>query len=74
MRACDKGSVRTLYTGIKAEEICAKYHELGEDKQQIVFDKEISGADEIRKYKQLLDEGIISQEEFNRKKKQILEF
>lgn len=56
----------------KAEEICAKYHELGEDKQQIVSDKEISGADEIRKYKQLLDEGIISQEEFNRKKKQIL--
>lgn len=31
-----------------------------------------SGADEIRKYKQLLDDGIITQEEFDAKKKQIL--
>lgn len=33
----------------------------------------ISGADEIIKYKTLLDAGIISQEEFDAKKKQILE-
>ena len=32
----------------------------------------ISGADEIMKYKKLLDEGIISQEEFETKKTQIL--
>lgn len=32
----------------------------------------ISSADEIRKYKQLLDEGIISAEEFEEKKKQLL--
>ena len=32
-----------------------------------------SGADEIKKYKELLDMGIISQEEFDNKKKQILE-
>lgn len=32
----------------------------------------ISGADEILKYKKLLDDGIISEEEFNAKKKQIL--
>lgn len=32
----------------------------------------ISGADEILKYKELLDMGIISQEEFDAKKKQIL--
>ena len=32
----------------------------------------ISGADEIVKYKKLLDEGIISQEEFETKKTQIL--
>ena len=31
-----------------------------------------STADEIRKYKQLLDDGIISQEEFDAKKKQLL--
>lgn len=31
-----------------------------------------SSADEIRKFKQLLDEGIISEEEFNLKKKQLI--
>ena len=31
-----------------------------------------SGADEILKYKQLLDMGVISQEEFDAKKKQLL--
>ena len=31
-----------------------------------------SGADDIRKYKQLLDDGIITQDEFNRKKALIL--
>lgn len=32
----------------------------------------VSPADEIRKYKQLLDDGIISQAEFDEKKKQLL--
>lgn len=32
----------------------------------------ISSADEIKKYKELLDSGIISQEEFEAKKKQLL--
>ena len=31
-----------------------------------------SGADEIKKYKELLDSGIITQEEFDAKKKQLL--
>ena len=31
-----------------------------------------SAADEIRKYKQLADDGIISEEEFNSKKKELL--
>lgn len=31
-----------------------------------------SAADELRKYKELLDDGIISQEEFDQKKKQLL--
>ena len=33
----------------------------------------ISDADEILKFKKLLDEGIITQEEFEKKKKQLLE-
>lgn len=32
----------------------------------------VSGADEIRKYKQLLDEGILTEEEFQAKKNQLL--
>ncbi len=32
----------------------------------------VGGADEILKYKELLDDGIISQEEFDAKKRQIL--
>ncbi|WP_342753189.1 SHOCT domain-containing protein [Shouchella clausii] len=31
-----------------------------------------SPADEIRKYKSLFDEGIISEEEFEKKKKELL--
>ncbi|MCQ4637144.1 SHOCT domain-containing protein [Anaerovorax odorimutans] len=31
-----------------------------------------SSADEIRKYKELMDDGIISQEEFEAKKKELL--
>lgn len=34
--------------------------------------QKISEADELRKYKELLDSGVISQEEFDAKKKQIL--
>lgn len=32
----------------------------------------VSGADELTKYKQLMDDGVITQEEFEAKKKQIL--
>lgn len=32
----------------------------------------LSGAEEIKKYKELLDSGIITQEEFDEKKKQLL--
>ena len=34
--------------------------------------QETSAADELRKYKQLLDDGIITQEDYNTKKKQLL--
>lgn len=39
---------------------------------QQVVEQKTSPADEIRKYKGLLDDGIISQEEFEAKKKQLL--
>ena len=35
-------------------------------------DAPVSGADEIRKYRQLADEGIITEEEFEKKKRDIL--
>ena len=37
-----------------------------------IIPKSDSTADEIRKFKELLDDGIITQEEFNVKKKQLL--
>ena len=37
-----------------------------------VVKQDISNADELRKYKELLDNGIITQEEFDAKKKQLL--
>lgn len=47
------------------------------EKQQSILDNnsketQISSADEIKKYKELLDEGIINQEEFDFKKKNCL--
>jgi hypothetical protein len=33
---------------------------------------QISQADELKKYKELLDNNVITQEEFDKKKKQIL--
>ena len=40
--------------------------------EEPVANSTLSGADEIRKYKSLLDEGILTPEEFEAKKKQIL--
>ena len=47
------------------------------EKQQSILDNnsketQISSADEIKKYKELLDEGIINQDEFDFKKKELL--
>lgn len=48
---------------VKIEE----FQQIGSTAQQAT-----SGADEIKKYKELFDSGIITEEEFNAKKKQIL--
>jgi hypothetical protein len=37
-----------------------------------ILHQSLSNADEIRKFKKLLDDGIITQEEFNKKKKEFL--
>lgn len=42
------------------------------EKDEVNDNNTISSADEILKYKKLLDEGIITQEEFDAKKKQLL--
>lgn len=43
------------------------------EKKEKKLDSETSNADELRKFKGLLDDGIISQEEFDIKKKQLLD-
>lgn len=57
----------------KSEEL---YHyilqKIGEYKNYNIKSTNISSADEILKFKQLLDQGIISQEEFERKKQELL--
>ena len=43
-----------------------------EEKAKSAVSNDISSADALRKYKSLLDDGIISQEEFEIKKSEIL--
>lgn len=50
----------------KIEEIKVSYM------QPQIVNNQVSSADEIMKYKQLLDQGIISQEEFDNKKSQLI--
>ena len=56
-----KGVFSVLYKAF------TEYKEKGENN-----DSSVSAADEIVKFKKLLDDGIISQEEFDAKKKQLL--
>lgn len=73
-----KGWTGAAYNGKYAGEICDML--VSKIKNQINKQKRanngaastISGADELKKYKDLLDAGVISQEEFDIKKKQIL--
>lgn len=43
-----------------------------QSKPETVYQEKQSSADELKKYKDLLDSGVISQEEFDAKKKQLL--
>ena len=58
------------------EEVYTAISKLLQDRQNTPSEKNIhhsSSADELKKYKDLLDNGIITQEEFDAKKKQLLE-
>ena len=53
-------------------DLLIKKTSLSTDEQENVPVQMVSNADEIRKYKELLDEGIITQDEFMIKKKELL--
>jgi len=53
------------------DQIKSKIEELI-SRQHTGYINQLSPADEIRKYKELLDDGLITQEEFEKKKKQLL--
>ncbi|MGR5979483.1 SHOCT domain-containing protein [Bacillus cereus] len=55
-----------------AEEIKTYIEGILSNKGQTQVAATTSGADEILKYKELLDQGIITEEEFQAKKKQLL--
>ena len=49
-----------------------KFEEVVEETNEKQTQNNVSAAEEIRKYKELLDDGIITQAEFDAKKKQLL--
>ena len=59
---------KALYLDVKAAFDEYKMHE-GENNSTVAA---VSSADELKKFKELLDSGIITQEEFDAKKKQLL--
>lgn len=63
--------VRNLYLDVKKvfDEYKSKESEIGMGN---TFVQEVSAADELKKFKELLDMGVITQEEFDTKKKQLL--
>lgn len=57
---------------VEVAEYCKKQIEEYKTKKNSVAINEVSAADEIKKFKELLDSGIITDEEFNAKKKELL--
>ncbi len=69
----DENSV--VFTGENNElvnQIKSKIEELMSRQRTGSIINQLSPTDEIRKYKELLDDGVITQEEFEQKKKQLL--
>lgn len=69
------GAIKFIYVK-NANEIHAKLSELLVTRQSRNGDSTVlyssTNADELKKYKELLDSGVITEEEFNAKKKQLL--
>ena len=59
-------NVLATYLKEKIEELMHK------SRQSTIQTVQVSSADEIKKFKQLLDEGIITKDEFDKKKKELL--
>lgn len=62
-------SMEQYETALKIREYIENYQF---DRVDSAVMQPLSGADEIRKYKKLLDDGILTQEEFDAKKKRLL--
>ncbi len=74
-----QGLTETFVINVYKSKICNELRasiyraqEMQKQNNNIVSNSNVSNADEILKYKKLLDEGIITQEEFERKKQQLL--
>ena len=68
-----KAAQESAQSCISALEIIADHNDTRKEAANVpVVNMNVSAADEILKFKQLLDAGIITQEEFEAKKKQIL--
>lgn len=71
----NKNDDSTILIGPLGSQKAQQFKEQVERQMALVLNKgtpTLSGADEIVKYKALLDEGVISPEEFEAKKKQLL--
>lgn len=68
--AQDENSV--VFTGSKSYEAALEIKSYIESYSEVISAKETSEADELIKFKKLLDDGVISQEEFETKKKQLI--
>lgn len=77
--ATSSGTVKFLHienydeiSNVLNDLISKRQNETQQKNKQAIVQPQISSADELLKYKQLLDLGIISQEEFEAKKKELL--
>ncbi len=67
-------NINNLPNDVQNDEIANEKHIVKETpKQTPVKQEPLNGIDEIKQYKELLDQGILTQEEFDTKKKQLLD-
>ena len=70
--ATNKSSIVYQKSEKQAQEIMSLFQIMCNRKKSGQQTQQCSSADEIKKYKELLDEGAITKEEFDAKKKQLL--